>query len=267
MNNLKKIILTLIISTYSTISFSNNNINQLLDNPDNFRIQAEKAYIEQKYTEAFKWYEHFANLGDGQSSYNVAYMLQHGQGTKKNHKKALKYYKKASKLNFSLADMALANIYLIGQFGIKIDLQQAKYHLEKAFNQGIESAGVELANIYLSENTDTSIQQALTILQALIDANNLDAMYLKAIYDLGLGLKTGNKNILMRGIKSLETLTKQGHIQSMMAVAYMLAYGEILSQNLKMAHNLYSILAENNVPTAKERLIEIERQMIKPFNK
>lgn len=261
MNQLKKIMLVVMLASCSMMSFANNNLEQIVNDPNNFRAQAEKAYLEKRYTEAFKWYERYSNLGDGQSSYNVAHMLRYGQGTKQDYKKALKYYQKASKLNFPMAHMALADIYLLGDMGVKADLQQAKYYLDKAYKQGHQPAGLELANIALNENTEASVKQALEILQTLSDANNFDAMYLKAVHDLGLGLRTANEATLTQALRTLEHLTKQGHIQSMMVVAYMLAYGEVIPQNLPMAHNLYSILVQNNVPTAKERLAEVEKMM------
>lgn len=261
MTLLKKLMLALAISSCSLMAFANGDIEQIVNNPKNFRAEAEKAYMEQRYTDAFKWYERYSNLGDGQSSYNVAFMLQYGQGTKQDYKKALKYYKKASNLNFSMADMALANIYAFGHMGVKVDLAQAKYYLERASKQGTDSATLELANLYFNENTDESTQKALELLQPLINANHADAIYLKAVYDLGIGLTSANQKIVMQSVNHLENLTKQGHIQSMMAVAYMLTQGEVVPQNLPLAHNLYSILVENNVPTAKERLAEVEQLM------
>lgn len=254
---MKKILLATLLLCASVLAVAKPQITA----ETNFRESAEKAYLAHQYESAFKQYQRFAKLGDGQSMYNLAFMTRHGQGTKQSNSKALEYYKKASKLNFPLANMALADIYALGELGVTADMAQAKYYLEQASKQGVINAQLELANLAFSEGQD---QQALAILKPLLDIQHFDALYLKAIYDLGYGLQQQHYASVTQSVKTLEHLAKQGHTQSMMAVANMLVNGDVIPQDLKMARQLYQILAQHQVPTAQERLNAIDAILTNP---
>lgn len=225
----------------------------------NIRAKAEQLYQAKDFTASFKEFERLSKSGDAQSTFNLGQMTRFGQGTQQDNKKALKLIEKAAKQKYPLAEMALFEIYQTGQLGVKQDSVKARQHLEKASQLGWSDATVELANQYFAEAKPESDQKAIALLQPLAQQNNLSAQHLLAVYHVVNGVKTANENSIVTGIKSLETLTKQGYIPSMMAVANMSATGEVLPQNLELAKNLYTVLAQNNVPTARERLAQVEQ--------
>lgn len=254
---MKRVFLFFWIAVISTGVFAN----QTITENSNPRELAEKFYFSQHYADAFKEYERLAKTGDAQSLYNLAFMTRHGQGTKKDEKKALRYYQQAAKKHVAQAHMALAEAYLFNELGLKYDPVQVKKHLQQASNLGFKDAHIELANLYFSEGSQKADQQALLILKPLLEQNDLAALHLKAVYDLKQGLQQSNESRLMEGLKTLESLTKQGYIPSMMAVGTMMMYGEVVPQNLDMAKTLFTILVQNNIPTAQERLTEVERML------
>lgn len=223
--------------------------------------KAEQFYTNQDFNNAFKEFERIAKTGDAQAMFNLGQMTRFGQGTKQDSKKALKLFKQAADKNYARAEMVLFEIYTDGDLGVKVDSVQARKHLEKASKLGWTDATVELANQYFAQGTAESEKKGVALLQPLAEQNNQSAQHLLAVYRIVNGVKTVNESSIMTGIKSLETLTKQGYIPSMMAVANMSATGEVLPQNLTLAKNLYTILAENNVPTAKERLAQVEQAL------
>lgn len=230
-------------------------------NDTNIYAKAEQFYIAQDFNSAYKEFERIAKTGDAQAIFNLGQMTRFGQGTKQDSKQALKLFKQAADKNYARAEMVLFEIYMDGDLGVKADSVQARKHLEKASKLGWTDATVELANQYFAQGTAESDKKGVALLQPLAQQNNQSAQHLLAVYHIVNGVKTVNENSIMTGIKSLETLTKQGYIPSMMAVANMSATGEVLPQNLALAKNLYTILAENNVPTAKERLAQVEQAL------
>lgn len=249
---MKKLLIASLLAVTTSLTYANDT---------NIYAKAEQFYTAQDFNNAFKEFERIAKTGDAQAMFNLGQMTRFGQGTKQDSKKALKLFKQAADKNYARAEMVLFEIYTDGDLGVKADSVQARKHLEKASKLGWTDATVELANQYFAQGTAESEKKGVALLQPLAEQNNQSAQHLLAVYRIVNGVKTVNESSIMTGIKSLETLTKQGYIPSMMAVANMSATGEVLPQNLTLAKNLYTILAENNVPTAKERLAQVEQAL------
>ena len=66
---------------------------------------------------------------------------------------------------------------------------------------------------------------------------------------------------IQKGLNSIQDLAKKGYIPALMAVGNMFANGNIIPQNLPEAKKIFTALAKENVPQAKESLAQVETMM------
>lgn len=258
---MKKQLLALVVALSTTVSFAATAPQAQGSNPAQGTPfeKAEQLYNQKNYPAAYQEIDRLAKTGNAQAIYNLGFMTELGQGTSKDPKKALRYYEEASNKGYSVATYRLAQIYSIGDLGVAKDVQKSRQYLEKASNAGFDEATVELAVLLFAENKPASDQLALQKLNPLIKQNNYRAMHLKAIYDISQGFKTKNEATVKSGLSTIETLAKKGYVPALMAVGNMMANGNIVPQNLDEAKKIFTALAQENVPQAKESLAAVNK--------
>ncbi|WP_288378548.1 tetratricopeptide repeat protein [uncultured Acinetobacter sp.] len=258
---MKKQLLALVVALSTTVSFAATAPQAQGSNPAQGTPfeKAEQLYNQKNYPAAYQEIDRLAKTGNAQAIYNLGFMTELGQGTSKDAKKALRYYEEASNKSYSVATYRLAQIYSIGDLGVAKDAQKSRQYLEKASNAGFDEATVELAVLLFAENKPASDQLALQKLNPLIKQNNYRAMHLKAIYDISQGFKTKNEATVKSGLSTIETLAKKGYVPALMAVGNMMANGNIVPQNLDEAKKIFTALAQENVPQAKESLAAVNK--------
>ena len=252
----KKILLASLIAVTSTFSMAAPSSDK---NPAFEQI--EQLIKANDYTTAYQQLQKLAQEGNPQALYNLGYLTQVGKGVTKNEQQALKYYQQASEKGYVVADYVLANNYVTGGLGLPKDEKKAREYLEKASNAGFDDATVQLAVALFSENKPASDQQALKRLDPLIKKNSMPAIHTKALYDISTGIKNKQENKVNQGLQSIQNLAKKGYIPALMAVGNMLANGTIVQQNLPEAQKIFSALAQQNVPRAKESLDTVNKMM------
>lgn len=62
-----------------------------------------------------------------------------------------------------------------------------------------------------------------------------------------------------QGIEALQTIAQKGYAPASMALATMMANGNIIPQNLPQAKQIFTELAKQNVPNARESLASVEK--------
>jgi len=253
---MKKILLASLIAVTSTFSMAAPSSDK---NPAFEQI--EQLIKANDYTTAYQQLQKLAQEGNPQALYNLGYLTQVGKGVTKNEQQALKYYQQASEKGYVVADYVLANNYVTGGLGLPKDEKKAREYLEKASNAGFDDATVQLAVALFSENKPASDQQALKRLDPLIKKNSMPAIHTKALYDISTGIKNKQENKVNQGLQSIQNLAKKGYIPALMAVGNMLANGTIVQQNLPEAQKIFSALAQQNVPRAKESLDTVNKMM------
>lgn len=223
-------------------------------NVDPTFAKAQELIQAKNYPAAYQELERLAKAGNAQALYNLGYLTQTGQGTTKDDKKALKYYQDASAKGYPVASYVLAQSYAVGQLGLAKDEKKVREYLEKSSTQGFDDATVELAVLLFAEGTPASDKLGLQKLDPLVKKDFAPAIHAKALYDITDGLKKKNAAAVNQGLKSIQDLAKKGYIPALMAVGNMLTNGNIIDQNLPEAQKIFSELAKNNVPKAKESL-------------
>ena len=254
---MKKIILASIIALSSQFT---------LAEIDTKSIDPEFAKIEalvkaKNMAGAYQALEKLAKQGNAQALYNLGYLTQSGQGTAKDDKKALQLYEQASNKGYPVASYVLGKNYIVGSMGLKSDPAKAKQYLEKASSQGFDDASVDLAILLFSENKPESDKAGLAKLEPLIKKGNYQAIHAKALYDISSGFKNKEEKSVQQGLSSIQDLAKKGYIPALMAVGNMFANGNIIPQNLTEAQKIFSALAKENVPQAKESLATVTKML------
>lgn len=214
----------------------------------------EELVKAKNFTTAYQELDKLGKAGNAQALYNLGFLTQTGQGTVKDDKKALQYYQDSSNKGYPVASYILAQSYATGQLGLAKDAKKSREYLEKSSAQGFDDATVELAVLYFSEGKPDSDQKGLQKLDPLVKKGNFQAIHAKALYDISNGFKNKNEAAIKQGLNSIQDLAQKGYIPALMAVANMMTNGNIVNQNLPEAKNIFTALAKDNVPNAKESL-------------
>ncbi|AWL28067.1 hypothetical protein A7P53_01740 [Acinetobacter defluvii] len=223
--------------------------------------KVEQLIQKKDYNAAYKELENLAKTGDAQALYNLAFLTQAGQGTPVDKKKALQYYQQSSDKGYSVASYALAKAYETGDLGVKQDQAKARQYLEKSSKQGFDDATTEYAFLLFAEDKPASDQLALQKLAPLIKKGNMQAIHYKALYDIKQGLKNKNTKSLQQGITTIQGLAQKGYIPALIAIANMMAKGDVIAQNLPEAKKIYEAMVKENIPNAKESLDAINKMI------
>ena len=91
---------------------------------------AHADYQAQNYGSAFKKFKVLAEQNDAQAQGLLAYMYLNGEGTAKNGREAVKWYKKSAAGDFYFAHINLGNLYASGDF-VPQSLMKASFHYKK----------------------------------------------------------------------------------------------------------------------------------------
>lgn len=212
-------------------------------------------------TGAYQALDKLAKQGNAQAMYNLAYLTQSGQGTAKNEKKAIELYEQSAAKGYPVANYVLGKNYIAGTMGLKTDPAKAKQYLEKASAQGFDDASVDLAVLLFSENKPESDKAGLAKLDPLVKKGNYQAIHAKALYDISTGFKNKDEKPIQQGLNSIQDLAKKGYIPALMAVGNMFTNGNIIPQNLPEAQKIFTALAKENVPQAKESLATVNKMI------
>lgn len=255
--SMKKIVLASLIALSSQFALAATT--QDTTNPEFAKI--EEMVKANNMTGAYQALEKLAKSGNPQAMYNLAYLTQTGQGTAKNEKKAIQLYQEAANKGYPVAHYVLAKNYVTGTLGLPQDLNKAKQHFEAASKLGFDDATVEYAVLLFSENKPESEKLALKKLEPLVKKGNYQAIHAQALYDISTGFKNKQEAPIQKGLNSIQDLAKKGYIPALMAVGNMFANGNIIPQNLPEAKKIFTALAKENVPQAKESLAQVETMM------
>ena len=253
---MKKILLASLIAVSSQFALAGN-----APQVDPAFAKIETLVKAKNFNEAYKELDKLAQTGNAQAIYDLGFLTQAGQGTTKNDAKALELFKQSADKGYPIANYLLGKTYLSGGLGVKPDQSAAKSYLEKAAKLGVDEANVDLAALYFSENKDASNKKGLKLLDPLVKKDNPQALHLRALYDINSGVKEKNETTVKSGLNSIQTLAQKGYVPALMEMGNILATGKLVQQNLPEAKKIFSMLAEKNVPHAKEAVDAVSNLM------
>src|SRR3954471_16767124 len=110
--------------------------------------RGEKAYEEQNFTEALRWYRVAADQGLAQGQVHVGNLYADGEGIKQDYAEALSWFRKAADQGDNEAMNNIGWFYLSG-WGVPQDYKQALEWFQKSADKGNEVAERKIAMMYL----------------------------------------------------------------------------------------------------------------------
>lgn len=121
-----------------------------------------KTSAERDYTKAFTYFSKAELLNDEQSRYAKAYMLYKGFGCIQNYTLAAELFEDGAKQNRGNS-MYFLGLCLRNGYGVPVDIEKAKYWLNKASAKGYYAAEQELA----TKDAENSNEKAKALAQQL----------------------------------------------------------------------------------------------------
>lgn len=116
-----------------------------------YNLIASIYYSKRNYKKAWKWYLKAAEANDSEGQYYVGLFYQKGLHVKKNVHMAIKYFEKSSEQDNGNALVALADIYIYGK-EIQKDLEKAIMFLTTAAQNENSKAQYKLGELYQNGN-------------------------------------------------------------------------------------------------------------------
>jgi len=113
--------------------------------------QADTAFKQQNYQQAFTLFSQAAARGNAMAENNLGLMYQYGKGVTQDYGQALAWYQKAAAQNVAMADNNLGVLYLKG-LGVTQNYSQAFNWYQKAAAQGDPVSEMVIGAMY--ENGD-----------------------------------------------------------------------------------------------------------------
>lgn len=102
-----------------------------------------KYYNKEDYTEALKWYERSANLGNGLANYMIGHLYFSGRGVEKDRNIAFKYYLKGAEQGNVDALLMIGQNYRFG-WGTQVNEEKARSFFKQAIYYGSTEAREDL---------------------------------------------------------------------------------------------------------------------------
>ena len=255
---MKKLLLASLITFSSALTFAASPTTT----KDTTFAQIEENLASNNFTAAYHDLDRLAKTGNAKAIYGLGLLTGQGQGIAKDEAKAVKLFEQSANLNYAPAQYALGYAYLSGQLGLKADRVKAKGFLEKAAKQ-LDEAGIDLAMLLLTEPQSDAQQKGMKILDGLIQKQNPKAVYTKAMYQISLGVNNKSEATVQTGLDTLSNLAERNYIPALMAVARIMAEGQLVNQDLGAAQKIFNELANNQVPAAAEALKEVNQMISK----
>lgn len=234
-------IVDIIVLTIWIIQYCKSRTDKLLD-------KAEKAYNEQNYGEAVKWYRKAAKKGNAAAQIWLGYCYENGQGVEQNYEEAVKWYQKAAEQGDVVAQNNLGICCENGQ-GVEKNYEEAVKWYRKAAEQGCATAQNNLGNCYkYGKGIKQSYKEAIkwyciAAEQGSIDAqNNLDNCY-----KYGKGIELCDEEV----VKCYRKAAEQGMAEAQYYLGYCYYYGSGVKQSYEEAVKWWQKAAEQGIDEAQ----------------
>lgn len=212
--------------------------------------EAENAFNEQRYTQAFAEFLPLAEEGDYRAQYYLGYLYLNGYGVQKDAKKAVSYLEKSIKQNYDLAQSLMAYMYFEGN-GVRQDKKKAISLYQQAAAQGNSSALLNLGVAYYKgDGVEKNIQRAMEyFLKVSPQDQPVVATYLGDIY-------LNNKEYAdpIKAFEQYVTAAKAGDIASYDVLARMYQNGLGTATDVDRAIDFYKYAAAKNYAPAQYNL-------------
>jgi len=192
--------------------------------------------VPQDYTQAFSWYQKSSAQGDPAGEDNLGKMYEYGRGTPQSYAQALTWYQKASAQGHADAEDDLGALYTRG-LGVTKDYTQAFQLFQKSASQGNVYAESNLANAY-ENGLGTPRDYALAMSwyqKAAAQGSAIAEMNIGLLYDQGYGVSRDSAQAMIWYQKA----AAQGDDNAEQLIGRMYDTGQGVLQDYKQAMQWY----------------------------
>lgn len=262
------------------------------------KVKSVEPKDEETHEDFMTRVERLADEGDINALLTLGYMYLYGlNDVEMNYKKAYNYYLKAAEQGDSIAINNLGSMYH-GGVGVKKDIKKAAELYAEASDLGHVEASLNLAIIYLNEQSLRNEEEAIKLLKFVAEKDNPTGIYLLGYaYLKGIGVPQNKKKavqnirkaadkgydeaqyllgfLYMQGwgvpqnynnaLKFLNMSMAQGNISAINLLGEIYASGNRIEPDFYKAYIMYNIAAYYGVPKADEkRDILADKKLKKP---
>lgn len=204
---------------------------------------------KKNYKKAYKYYKKAAKLHNEYAAYSQAFMLMYGQGVKKNQTEAFHMFTTLAENGFPPAALELFRAYKDGN-GCEKDPVQSRRWLERAANYRLPAGLLYLGAQTLEENPE----EGFFLLKQAADLENMRAQYLTALcYQEG----TGTEPDPNRAFEYMLLAAKQHYAPAQWQTAQWYAQGYGTEPSAYQAFRWTRLAAQNGEAAAQKRLAEM----------
>ena len=199
------------------------------------------AFNKKEFGLAYQLFSDLGNKGVAEAQINLGMMLEKGQGTPKNFKEAIRWYRLAADQGLTKAQYNLGLMYAHGK-GIDKDPIEATKWFHLAADQGLIKAQIVLALIYKQgDGVAQDFKETIKWYQLAAEQGDAEAQYnLGLMYANGQGTEKDT----LKAIKWWKLAAEQGLVLGQYNIAVMYEKGDGVKQDFKEAVKWYQLAAE-----------------------
>ena len=209
---------------------------------------------KKNYKKAYRYYQKAARQGNAYAAYSQAFMLMYGEGVKKTPPKAFHMFSELADNGFELAALEMYRAYQNGN-GCEKDAAQARQWLEKAANYRVPTGLLYLG----MEVAEEDPVRGFFLLKEAADLEDKRAQYLTALcYQEGKGAPANAR----RAFEYMLLSAKQHYGPAQWQTAQWYAQGYGTRKSVYQEFRWTRLAALEQVPQAQERLAQMYEEGI-----
>jgi len=129
------------------VYFSGSGVSRISPDADMLQL-GNFAFQEQRYEDAFNWYQHAANQGLSEGQFYLSQLYQRGQGVEKDETMAVQWMEKSAKQGFAKAEYEYAMMLEFGRGVSKANAGKVARWYQKAAEKNHPDAMLKLSKLY-----------------------------------------------------------------------------------------------------------------------
>ena len=213
--------------------------------------RGEKAYDEQNYEEAVKWYRKAAEQGLAEAQNSLGDCYYNGDGVSEDEEEAVKWYRKAAEQGLAEAQNSLGDCYYNGD-GVSKNYEEGVKWYRKAAEQGDAVAQFNLGyRYYCGKGVEEDKEEGVKWYRKAAEQGNAYAQYcLGLCYYCGVGVSKNDEE----AVKWFRKAAEQGNAYAQDGLGDCYYFGFGVSENKEEAVKWFRKAAEQGYEYAKKRL-------------
>lgn len=221
------------------------------------------AYKKEDYKTAFRNLMPLANQGNPVVQQKIGWMLRNGEGTKRDDKEAMIWFRKAAEQGDAKAQSSIGNMYDAGE-GVQQNYKEAMTWYLKSAAQGNAYSQAAIGMLYFNGNgVPKDLQKAIDWYQKAAKQGDADAQFQLGETLLIMG-KNGDPNAFKEAAVWIRKSAEQGNSWAQNRLGNMFENGRGIPQDNNEALVWYGKAAKQGDDLAQENLQRLSKVVAPP---